>query len=76
MRRTIDIYIGTCDIRNYVDLYKGCKSNKALHGLIVWILRIMVLSTFMMLHAGVGEEYDPKQQATAEFIDNNIMSMY
>ena len=31
------------------------------------ILRIKVLST-----SGAGEEYDPKQQATAEFIDNII----
>ena len=38
------------------------------------LLRIKVFSTFVMLHAGAGKEYDPKQQATAEFIDN--MSMY
>ena len=36
------------------------------------ILRIKVLSTFAMLHAGAGEEYDPKQQETVEFIDNAI----
>ena len=32
---------------------------------------------FMTCHvAGAGEEYDPKQQGTAEFIDNNEHVLY
>ena len=38
--------------------------------LLASILRIKVFSTFVVLATGAGEEYDPKQQATAEFIDN------